>query len=64
MLINKKGAVIYSPFCLSGDKGSRTLDLLGAIQTLYQLSYIPKVLNPTEINFLKIIVCKIIYIIL
>lgn len=25
-----------------GDKGSRTPDLLNAIETLYQLSYIPK----------------------
>lgn len=25
-----------------GDKGSRTPDLLNAIQTLYQLSYIPE----------------------
>ncbi len=28
-------------FCVGGDKGSRTPDLLNAIETLYQLSYIP-----------------------
>ena len=28
-----------------GDKGSRTPDLLNAIETLYQLSYIPKKKN-------------------
>ena len=29
-------------FSSGGDKGSRTPDLLNAIETLYQLSYIPK----------------------
>ena len=29
-------------FPCGGDKGSRTPDLLNAIETLYQLSYIPK----------------------
>ena len=29
-------------FTDGGDKGSRTPDLLNAIETLYQLSYIPK----------------------
>ena len=29
-------------FCRGGDKGSRTPDLLNAIQALSQLSYTPK----------------------
>ena len=28
-------------YIFGGDKGSRTPDLLNAIETLYQLSYIP-----------------------
>ena len=32
-------------FLNGGDKGSRTPDLLNAIETLYQLSYIPKKKN-------------------
>ncbi len=33
-----------------GDKGSRTPDLLNAIETLYQLSYIPKKENADMIS--------------
>ena len=33
-----------------GDKGSRTPDLLNAIETLYQLSYIPKKENAYMIS--------------
>ena len=33
-----------------GDKGSRTPDLLNAIETLYQLSYIPKKENAHSLS--------------
>ena len=33
-----------------GDKGSRTPDLLNAIETLYQLSYIPKKENACMVS--------------
>ena len=33
-----------------GDKGSRTPDLLNAIETLYQLSYIPKKENVNMVS--------------
>ena len=33
-----------------GDKGSRTPDLLNAIETLYQLSYIPKKENARSLS--------------
>ena len=35
---------------IGGDKGSRTPDLLNAIETLYQLSYIPKKENAHMIS--------------
>ena len=36
------GCIGETHFWDGGDKGSRTPDLLNAIETLYQLSYIPK----------------------
>ena len=38
----KKTDCFCSPFLFGGDKGSRTPDLLNAIQALSQLSYTPK----------------------
>lgn len=38
-------APLFAALRTGGDKGSRTPDLLNAIETLYQLSYIPKVEN-------------------
>ncbi len=37
----KQKKTAFAAFPIGGDKGSRTPDLLNAIETLYQLSYIP-----------------------
>ncbi len=38
---HKTKKTAFAAFPIGGDKGSRTPDLLNAIETLYQLSYIP-----------------------
>ncbi len=37
----KQKKTAFAAFPIGGDKGRRTPDLLNAIETLYQLSYIP-----------------------
>ena len=39
--MEKQKRPLGAAFLTGGDKGSRTPDLLNAIETLYQLSYIP-----------------------
>ena len=41
-------------FTDGGDKGSRTPDLLNAIETLYQLSYIPNAVKQNKVYYLII----------
>jgi hypothetical protein len=47
----KPGSFFCYPANLSGDGGSRTPDLLNAIQTFSQLNYIPDIFSSNRVKF-------------